>query len=173
MQAASPAPLNAPVPARLMSLRQASASPDAVEAAAEELLRLPRPRAFTSGTPVALTVAEAFAARRAQLDRIPALLREAVSELKSGATLPTSDLYSRGATGSPFTRPEWHAWQLVADLATRVNERELAHTALEALTRGIVNKIAHGPISELRSQAGKPDGVHVIAAIRKAFHLQD
>jgi glutamyl-tRNA reductase len=45
--------------------------------------------------------------------------------------------------------------------------------AFEALTRGIMNKIAHGPISELRSQAGKPDGVHVIAAIRRVFHLQD
>jgi len=45
--------------------------------------------------------------------------------------------------------------------------------ALEALTRGIMNKVAHGPISELRSQAGKPEGVHVVAAIRKAFHLQD
>jgi glutamyl-tRNA reductase len=41
------------------------------------------------------------------------------------------------------------------------------------LTHGIINKIAHGPISELRSQAGKPEGAHVIAAIRKAFHLQD
>ncbi|HEY1341155.1 MAG TPA: glutamyl-tRNA reductase [Bryobacteraceae bacterium] len=45
--------------------------------------------------------------------------------------------------------------------------------ALEALTRGIVNKIAHGPISELRNHAGRPEGAHVIAAIRKAFHLQD
>ena len=45
--------------------------------------------------------------------------------------------------------------------------------AWEMLTRGIINKIAHGPISELRLQAGKPEGVHVIAAIRKAFHLQD
>lgn len=45
--------------------------------------------------------------------------------------------------------------------------------AIEALTRGIVNKIAHGPISELRNHAGNPDGAHVIAAIRKAFHLQD
>ncbi len=45
--------------------------------------------------------------------------------------------------------------------------------AWEALTRGIVNKIAHGPISELRAHAGRPDGVHVIAAIRKVFHLQD
>jgi glutamyl-tRNA reductase len=45
--------------------------------------------------------------------------------------------------------------------------------AIEMLTRGIVNKIAHGPISELRNHADKPDGVHVVAAIRKAFHLQD
>ncbi len=45
--------------------------------------------------------------------------------------------------------------------------------AIEALTRGIVNKIAHGPISELRNHAGRPEGHHVVAAIRKAFHLQD
>lgn len=45
--------------------------------------------------------------------------------------------------------------------------------ALEALTRGIVNKIAHGPISELRKNAGNPSGVHVLDAIRKAFRLRD
>ncbi|HXA51759.1 MAG TPA: glutamyl-tRNA reductase [Candidatus Acidoferrum sp.] len=45
--------------------------------------------------------------------------------------------------------------------------------ALEALTRGIINKVAHGPISQLRLHAGKPEGAHVVAAIRKAFHLQD
>lgn len=45
--------------------------------------------------------------------------------------------------------------------------------AIEALTRGIVNKIAHGPISELRNHAGNPEGAHVVAFIRKAFHLQD
>ena len=45
--------------------------------------------------------------------------------------------------------------------------------AIEMLTRGIINKIAHGPISELRNQAGQPEGAHVVAAIRKAFHLQD
>jgi glutamyl-tRNA reductase len=45
--------------------------------------------------------------------------------------------------------------------------------AIEALTRSIVNKIAHGPISELRNHAGRPEGAHVVAAIRKAFHLQD
>jgi glutamyl-tRNA reductase len=45
--------------------------------------------------------------------------------------------------------------------------------ALEAQTRSIVNKIAHGPISELRNHAGQPEGAHVVAAIRKVFHLQD
>jgi glutamyl-tRNA reductase len=45
--------------------------------------------------------------------------------------------------------------------------------AWEMLTRGIINKVAHGPISELREQAGRPDGAQAIAAIRKAFHLHD
>ncbi|HTM47275.1 MAG TPA: glutamyl-tRNA reductase [Bryobacteraceae bacterium] len=44
--------------------------------------------------------------------------------------------------------------------------------ALDALTRGIINKIAHGPVSELRRQAGAPEGVHVVDAIRKVFHLK-
>jgi glutamyl-tRNA reductase len=45
--------------------------------------------------------------------------------------------------------------------------------ALEAATRGMINKIAHGPILELRNQAGQPDGAHVIAVVKKVFHLQD
>jgi glutamyl-tRNA reductase len=45
--------------------------------------------------------------------------------------------------------------------------------AWEMLTRGIINKVAHGPISELRLQAGRPDGAPIIAAIRKVFHLRD
>jgi glutamyl-tRNA reductase len=44
--------------------------------------------------------------------------------------------------------------------------------ALDALTRGIINKIAHGPVSELKRRAGDPDGVHVVDAIRKVFHLK-
>ena len=44
--------------------------------------------------------------------------------------------------------------------------------AIETLTRGIVNKIAHGPVSELRKQAADPEGVHVVDAIRKVFHLK-
>jgi glutamyl-tRNA reductase len=45
--------------------------------------------------------------------------------------------------------------------------------AMETLTRGIINKVAHGPISELRNQAGHPEGARVVAAFRKAFHLQE
>ena len=45
--------------------------------------------------------------------------------------------------------------------------------ALEALTRGIINKIAHGPISELRKNAGNPGGLPVLDAIRKIFRLSD
>ncbi|MBX5495124.1 MAG: glutamyl-tRNA reductase [Bryobacteraceae bacterium] len=43
--------------------------------------------------------------------------------------------------------------------------------AVTALTRGIINKIAHGPIAELRRHAGDPDGLHVIDVIRKVFRL--
>ncbi|HWY48528.1 MAG TPA: glutamyl-tRNA reductase [Bryobacteraceae bacterium] len=45
--------------------------------------------------------------------------------------------------------------------------------ALIALTKGIINKIAHGPISELRRQANEPDGHHLVLAIRKVFRLHD
>jgi len=43
--------------------------------------------------------------------------------------------------------------------------------ALDALTKSIINKIAHGPISELRQHASQPDGHFFIATIRKVFRL--
>ena len=43
--------------------------------------------------------------------------------------------------------------------------------AIEAITRGIINKIAHGPISELRRKAGDPEGIQLIHTIRKLFRL--
>ena len=42
---------------------------------------------------------------------------------------------------------------------------------IEAMTKSIVNKIAHGPISALRRNAGQPDGDQFIDAVRKVFHL--
>ena len=41
------------------------------------------------------------------------------------------------------------------------------------LTKGIINKVAHGPISELRRQAALPDGHFFISTIRKVFRLGD
>jgi glutamyl-tRNA reductase len=45
--------------------------------------------------------------------------------------------------------------------------------AVEALTRGIVNKIAHTPITHLKSLATHPDGLHVIAIVRRVFNIKD
>ncbi len=44
--------------------------------------------------------------------------------------------------------------------------------ALEALTRSIVNKVAHTPITELRRQASQPEGSHFINVVRKVFRLE-
>lgn len=41
--------------------------------------------------------------------------------------------------------------------------------ALEALTRGIVNKILHGPITELKSGAGRPEQGTLVQLVRKMF----
>jgi len=43
--------------------------------------------------------------------------------------------------------------------------------ALDAITRGIVNKIAHGPITELRKQAGDASSLPLLSLIRKLFRL--
>ncbi len=48
---------------------------------------------------------------------------------------------------------------------------EQQEEAIQAITRGLVNKIAHGPITELRRQAADPGGVHVMGMIRKLFRL--
>jgi len=45
--------------------------------------------------------------------------------------------------------------------------------ALEALTRGIISKIAHAPIAELRRQAAEPDGVQAVDVIRRVFRLEE
>jgi glutamyl-tRNA reductase len=45
--------------------------------------------------------------------------------------------------------------------------------AVEALTRSLINKIAHAPIAELRRHAGDPDGVQTIEVIRRIFRLDE
>lgn len=55
-----------------------------------------------------------------------------------------------------------------ARLATLTPEqRELVDT----ITRGILNKVAHGPISELRRLSASPDGGDGLEALRRAFRL--
>ncbi len=55
-------------------------------------------------------------------------------------------------------------------LGTLTPEQE---QAIEALTRGIVNKIAHTPITQLKSLATHPDGLHLIDIVRRVFNLKD
>jgi glutamyl-tRNA reductase len=43
----------------------------------------------------------------------------------------------------------------------------------EALTRGIVNKIMHTPISTLKSAARDSEATTVIDLVRRLFNLQD
>lgn len=43
--------------------------------------------------------------------------------------------------------------------------------AVEALTRGIINKIAHVPITEMRRRANDPEGIQMMHMIRKIFKL--
>ena len=43
--------------------------------------------------------------------------------------------------------------------------------AIDAITRGIINKIAHGPITEMRRKANDPEGIQLIHTIRKLFRL--
>jgi glutamyl-tRNA reductase len=43
--------------------------------------------------------------------------------------------------------------------------------AVEALTRGIMNKILHGPIAELKSGAGEPENAALVRLIHKIFGL--
>jgi len=45
--------------------------------------------------------------------------------------------------------------------------------AVESLTRGIVNKIAHAPILHLKSLAAHPDGFHLVDVVRRLFNLKE
>ena len=45
--------------------------------------------------------------------------------------------------------------------------------AVDALTKGIIAKIAHAPIAELRKRAGDPDGVQAVELIRRVFRLEE
>jgi glutamyl-tRNA reductase len=60
----------------------------------------------------------------------------------------------------------------VAKLFRRGNLTPEQRQQIEAMTRAIINKVAHGPISALRRHANEPEGESAIEVIRKVFHLQ-
>jgi glutamyl-tRNA reductase len=43
--------------------------------------------------------------------------------------------------------------------------------AVEALTRSMVGKIAHSPISQMKKLASHPDGLHFVEFVKRAFNL--
>jgi len=45
--------------------------------------------------------------------------------------------------------------------------------ALNAYTRGLLNKLAHGPLTEIRRAASQPEGDRVLTLIRRMFRLED
>ena len=45
--------------------------------------------------------------------------------------------------------------------------------ALETLTRGIVNKIMHTPVSTLKTAASEPEATTIIDVVRRLFNLQE
>jgi glutamyl-tRNA reductase len=49
-------------------------------------------------------------------------------------------------------------------------EQELA---VEAMTRGIINKIMHTPITTLKTAAKEPESTTVIELVRKIFNLRE
>ena len=44
--------------------------------------------------------------------------------------------------------------------------------ALEALTRGIINKVLHDPMTQLKSLAQEPDGLKIVEIVRRMFNLK-
>jgi len=55
-------------------------------------------------------------------------------------------------------------------LGTMTTDQELA---VEALSRGIINKIMHTPISTLKTAARDPESTTVVELVRRLFNLQD
>lgn len=45
--------------------------------------------------------------------------------------------------------------------------------ALQAYTRGLLNKLAHGPMTEIRRAASQPEGDRILSVIRRMFRLEE
>jgi glutamyl-tRNA reductase len=112
--------------------------------------------------------ARGVAARQAEVDRVRTIVGEEVERFAMDAT---------ARQAAPLVAS-------LHDLADRIRVGELDrhHTklstldddqraAVEALTRGIVAKLLHGPSVRLKGEAGTPRGERYAAAVRELFDL--
>ncbi len=108
--------------------------------------------------------------RLSEVEQANAIISEEVERMQ---------LWLRSREAGPTIRRLQDQWE-----AIRVGEIERMRSrlgpltpqqesALEALTRGMLNKIAHGPISELRREAASPEGGMMAETLRRAFRLED
>ncbi|MBI3934069.1 MAG: glutamyl-tRNA reductase [Acidobacteria bacterium] len=44
--------------------------------------------------------------------------------------------------------------------------------AIEALTKGLINKVLHSPVTQLKSLAQQPDGLRLVETVRRIFNLK-
>ncbi len=108
--------------------------------------------------------------REARADRAEEIIREevdkAVARLRARQAVPTIVRLQDQLEQIRSSEVE----RMRRKLGTVSPEQE---EAIEQLTRGIVAKIAHGPIAEIRRYAAQPEGIPVLDALRRAFGLDE
>ena len=106
--------------------------------------------------------------RRKEAEQAEAIVEEEVDKsmrrIKSHAVAPTIVALNRKLDELREAELLRHRARL-GDL-TPEQER-----AIEALTRGLVNKVAHHPIVEMKQLADHPDGLRFVEFVKRAFNL--
>ena len=69
--------------------------------------------------------------------------------------------------------PEAHALESRAQLARQALLGEAEQAAVDALTKSIVNKILHAPVSRLKQEAEREEGMAYLEVARVLFGLDD
>jgi glutamyl-tRNA reductase len=93
-------------------------------------------------------------------------IRRLLERLKSREAAPT--IVGLQQQLEEMARAEWERVRHRAGALTPEQEQ-----ALQAYTRGLLNKIAHGPLTEIRRAAAHPEGERVIRLIRRMFRLEE
>lgn len=115
-------------------------------------------------------VARNLAGRQAAAERAEAIVEEEVSRLEERLKVrEVAPLIVGLQTNFERVRAA-ELERMRSKLGPLTPEQE---EAVEALTRGVVNKIAHGVISEMRRQASINESLPVLDAIKRIFKLGD